>query len=88
MKRLQVVLVPVLVLALVVGPGLATQAGTAPSDVTQNDAAGPPSDLPGPVPDFVGEILGSIQEFIDDVLEGDLGGTVSETAGSETTDDG
>lgn len=27
-------------------------------------AGGPPSDLPGPVPDFVGDILGGVREFI------------------------
>ena len=28
-------------------------------------AQGPPADLPEPVPDFVGDVLGAIQSFID-----------------------
>lgn len=27
--------------------------------------AGPPSDLPAPVPDFVGDVLGRVRSFVD-----------------------
>ena len=49
-------------------------------------AAGPPADLPGPVPDFVGAIHESIRAFVDGSLDS-LGGAVSETAsGAEPAD--
>ena len=86
MKRHQVVLVPVLVLSLFVGTGVAAQ--TPPEEPAQTDQAGPPPDLPGPVPDFVGEILGSIQEFLDGVMEGNLGAEVSDIAGNGGSDAG
>lgn len=40
-------------------------------------AAGPPSDLPGPVPDFVGDILGNVRSFVEGGLD-KLGKTVSD----------
>lgn len=57
--------------ALLVG---AVGAVSAQPDET-NDA-GPPDDLPEPVPDFVGEILGAIGEFLSGVLSA-LGSVVS-----------
>jgi len=42
-------------------------------------AAGPPADLPGPVPDFVGSIHEHVRAFLDGSLDS-LGGAVSETA--------
>lgn len=44
--------------------------------------AGPPSDLPGPVPDFVGTILDTIGQFLNGVLDGALGPAVSDEAGN------
>jgi hypothetical protein len=47
------------VLALLVGAGTAAAApGSTPAD------AGPPDDLPDPVPDFVSELHGAISEFV------------------------
>lgn len=40
-------------------------------------AAGPPSDLPGPVPDFVGDILGTVRSFLDGGVD-QLGKAVSD----------
>lgn len=49
----------VAVLALLVGAGTAAATpGSAPAD------AGPPSDLPEPVPDFVSDLHGAISEFL------------------------
>lgn len=31
--------------------------------------AGPPSDLPGPVPEFVGDVLGAIRSFLDGSID-------------------
>lgn len=42
-----------------------------------NDSdAGPPSDLPDPVPDFVEDILGSISDFLSGIL-GAVGDAIS-----------
>lgn len=38
--------------------------------------AGPPTDLPGPVPEFVGDILGAVGSAMGDAAEG-LGETIS-----------
>ena len=59
MTKLHVLTVTVVALLLVVGT-MGTVAAQA------ND--GPPEDLPGPVPDFVSELLGAITDFIDGVL--------------------
>lgn len=63
---------PILLAALAVSALLAGAAGTvaAQPDNTDDNAsdAGPPGDLPEPVPDFVGDILGSIGDFLDGVL--------------------
>lgn len=45
--------------------------------------AGPPSDLPDQVPDFVGNILDSVNEFLGGGVD-DLGETVSDIAGDGT----
>lgn len=68
------------VLALFAGAGAA-----APTGGHEQADAGPPSDLPGPVPDFVGDILNTIQQFLDGALEGVLGPAVSGDAGANTT---
>ena len=59
---------------------------TAGGDLSNQADAGPPSDLPNPVPDFVGELLGSIGEFLSDGVD-DLGETVSDIA-QDGADDG
>lgn len=61
--------------ALVVGTGAAAAApGQAPDDAGQQ---GPPSDLPGPVPDFVESIHGTIMDHINGTVSG-LGEAVSD----------
>jgi len=86
MKLAQLALVPMLVLALFAGTGMAAQT---PTDTPgQAGEAGPPNDLPGPVPDFVEDLLGSIQQFIDGALEGDLGDAVSGIAGDSSESGG
>ena len=49
---------------------------------------GPPMDLPGQVPDFVGEVHDLIRQHVDGTLEGILGHQVSDvTPDDETTPD-
>lgn len=67
-------------LTLFVGAGAA-----APNGVYEQTDASPPSDLLGPVPDFVGDVLNSVQQSLDGVLEGVLGPAVSDDAGTNTT---
>ncbi|WP_435184542.1 hypothetical protein [Halobellus sp. EA9] len=65
--------------------GSADAAGDAPAQAQSGAEgagdAGPPDELPGPVPDFVSEIHGLIQQFIDGTLDS-LGPSVSEAAGN------
>jgi hypothetical protein len=68
-------------LALLAGAGTAAAApgsgnGNVPGDAGP-DAAGPPTDLPGPVPEFVGEIHRTIGEFLS-VSVDSLGTAVSD----------
>jgi hypothetical protein len=67
--------------ALLVG---AVGAAAAQPDGNDSDAGerGPPSDLPGPVPDFVGDILGSVNDFLTGGIS-DLGEAVSGIASGE-----
>jgi hypothetical protein len=69
--------------ALLVGAGgaAAAQPGDNASDSDAGER-GPPSDLPGPVPDFVGDILGSVNDFLSGGVS-DLGETVSGIASGE-----
>jgi hypothetical protein len=46
-------------------------------DFTNIAAAGPPADLPGPVPDFVGDVLGTVRSFLDGSID-NLGEAVSD----------
>jgi hypothetical protein len=72
------------VLAPCLGAGAAAAApgnGNAPDDAgaagTTDGEAGPPSALPGPVPEFVGEIHDTVRAFLDrsvEALGGALGG--------------
>ena len=64
MKRIALVLAALLTSALLVGAVGAVSAQ--PANASDNaDDAGPPSDLPGPVPDFVTDVLGAIGDFLD-----------------------
>jgi hypothetical protein len=51
------------------------------------EQAGPPSDLPGPVPKFVSDIHSAINGFLDGTVD-DLGSAVSDVAGGEQADNG
>jgi len=42
---------------------------TAVTDAASTLLIGPPGGLPGPVPDFVGELLGAIGSFLDGSIE-------------------
>ncbi|MFB6156731.1 MAG: hypothetical protein ABEJ34_02685 [Haloferacaceae archaeon] len=55
-----------------------------PGDAGTDDraAAGPPADLPGPVPDFVTEILDTIRSFLSGGGDGSPGPAVSDVAGN------
>lgn len=75
-----------LVLALLAGTGVATASAQQTENPGQSGEAGPPSDLPGPVPDFVEDILGTVQEFLDGSVS-DLGSAVSDIAGNESASD-
>lgn len=74
------------VAALVAATGAAAAAGsTAATDNTASGAdtaeqAGPPDDLPGPVPEFVSEIHGLVDGVVDGALDA-LGSAVSGVAG-------
>jgi len=46
-------------------------------DLVNVAAAGPPTDLPGPVPDFVGDVLGSVRSFLEGSID-NLGKAVSD----------
>jgi hypothetical protein len=59
--------------------GVAAQPDENASDAGER---GPPSDLPGPVPDFVGDILGSVNDFLSGGIS-HLGEAVSGIASGE-----
>jgi hypothetical protein len=78
--------------ALLAVTGVAAAApGNAPADAGANDGtvgqAGPPSELPDPVPDFVGDIHDQIRSFIDGNVE-NLGEAVSGIAGGDNAESG
>lgn len=85
MNPVRTALAVLAVLALFVGAGAAVPADDPRNNAAPGDEAGPPSDLSGPVPDFVGSILGTIQQFVDSVFEGSLGPAVSGEASSALT---
>lgn len=99
MNALRTTLTVALAAAVLIGTGaVAGGVAAAPGpDAAGDDAgpasdAGPPSDLPDQVPDFVGNILDSVNEFLDGGTS-DLGKTVSDIAGTdagenETASDG
>ena len=58
--------------------GAVGAASAQPNDDADSNA-GPPVDLPGPVPDFVENILGSIADFLSGSVDA-LGGVVSGVA--------
>jgi hypothetical protein len=90
MRPTRIAVAAVAVLALVAGAGVAAAApgrGNAPDDAGP-DQAGPPPDLPGPVPDFVEEIHRTVGEFLDGSIDS-LGSAVSDvTPGGEASGSG
>lgn len=78
----------ILLLALVgllATAGVATaQPATSPTDASNDDRQGPPDDLPGAVPDFVGDILDLIGQKLSGALSGqDLGDALSGLLGGD-----
>lgn len=87
MNAIRTILVVALATVVLIGAGVA--AGAVAADSTDapgpngdaSDDAGPPSDLPDPVPEFVGDLLGAIDGFLSGTID-DLGETVSGIAGN------
>lgn len=78
MRRTTIVGAALAVLVLTAGTAAAT-----PADAPTDDrAAGPPSELPGPVPDFVTGTLDAVGSFLSGDLDGALGPVVSDIAGN------
>jgi hypothetical protein len=65
--------------------GVATaQPAASPSDVSSDERGGPPAELPGPVPDFVGDILDLIGQELSGALFGQgLGDALSSLLSSD-----
>jgi hypothetical protein len=61
------------------GPNAVADVGP---DGNASDDAGPPSDLPDPVPEFVGDLLSEIDGFLSGGID-DLGDAVSDLAGND-----
>ncbi|ELZ42102.1 hypothetical protein C463_11017 [Halorubrum californiense DSM 19288] len=82
MTALRTTLLVGLATVVLIGTGAAAGAVAAtPGPDNASGDAGPPSDLPDQVPDFVGGILDSVNEFLGGGVD-DLGETVSEVAGN------
>ena len=82
MNALRTTLLVALATVVLIGTGAAAGAVAAtPGPDNASGDAGPPSDLPDQVPDFVGGILDSVNEFLGGGVD-DLGETVSEVAGN------
>ena len=75
MKHTRIVVAALAALALTLGAGTVAAAPDN-AQASENGEAGPPSDLPGPVPDFVGDIHETIGGFLDGTVES-LGEAVS-----------
>jgi hypothetical protein len=99
MKPTTLLVAAVAVLVVVTGAAAAAPAGIAAADNGDTadtadmsapaDAAGqagPPEDLPGPVPDFVSDILSAVNGFVDRSVDS-LGSTVSDISGGAQADD-
>lgn len=86
MKRTTITAVLVALALIATGAGAAAGAGQN-ADAQTDGQAGPPSDLPGPVPDFVGDIHDLVTDHIEGLLPGsELGDGVSENAsGNDAT---
>ncbi|WP_418281728.1 hypothetical protein [Halorubrum sp. DTA98] len=89
MNAIRTTLVVALAAVVLIGTGLAAgavaaDAGEPPGpDGDASDDAGPPSDLPDPVPEFVGDLLDAIDGFLSGAID-DLGDAVSGIAGGSS----
>ena len=83
MNALRTTLLVALATVVLIGTGAAAGAVAA---TPNSGGAGPPSDLPDQVPDFVGGILDSVNEFLGGGVD-DLGETVSDIAGNGAGED-
>jgi hypothetical protein len=91
MNAIRTTLIVALATVVLIGTG-AVAATPGPDDASGD--AGPPSDLPDQVPDFVGDILSNVNDFLSGGVD-DLGEAVSDVAGNgddaaaeDETDDG
>ena len=82
MSAIRTTLIVALATVVLIGTGAAAGAVAAtPGPDNASGDAGPPSDLPSQVPDFVGGILDNVNEFLSGGVY-DLGETVSDIAGN------
>lgn len=84
MNAIRTTLVVALAAVVLIGTGAAAGAVTADTNANDSPAAdgdaGPPSDLPDPVPEFVGDLLDAIDGFLSGATD-DLGDIASGIAG-------
>jgi hypothetical protein len=87
MNAIRTTLIVALATVVLIGTGAAAGAvaATPGADNTSGDA-GPPSDLPDQVPDFVGDILSNVNDFLSGGVD-NLGEAVSDVAGNGDDDE-
>ncbi|ELZ78495.1 hypothetical protein KU306_15215 [Haloferax larsenii] len=92
MNRHAIIGVVLAVLLSTAGVAAATP-GNAPVEPNADEsgvagAQGPPSELPGPVPDFVSDIHSAITDFLNGMLDGALGPVVSDATEDTVSETG
>jgi len=88
MNAIRTTLLVALATVVLIGTGAAAGAVAAtPGPDNASGDAGPPSDLPDQVPDFVGDVLNGVNDFLSGGVD-DIGETVSDVAGGENASDG
>ena len=86
MSTERIVLAVLAASVLLVG-GAAGAVAAQPEDAGESGDAGPPDDLPDPVPDFVSDVHGAISDFLSGGIDA-LGDVVSDlTPGGDDTPD-
>ena len=69
---------------LVATAGVAAAQPAGADNASESDQPGPPDELPGPVPDFVGDILDLIDQKLSGALSGEeLGSALSDLLGGD-----
>ena len=87
MNAIRTTLIVALATVVLIGTGAAAGAVAAtPGPDNSSGDAGPPSDLPEQVPDFVGDILNGVNDFLSGGVD-DLGENVSDIAGDGAGED-